>query len=216
MERIQRSTFGDLVHEKLREAIMDGSLPPGSQVVETRLAAEFGVSRGPLREAISALSNEGLLTSRAFGGAQVISLSDKDVREIHSLRITLEIFAFELIWSHRDNKFRTELVARHDQLQDCIDREDDEASILAELALHSHVYESADHDLLRTVWHSLRGRVQLYWATLHRAQQRPGPKRDAHEEYVAAALGNDLDAMKAVIRAHMKQGLAVMPSSAAT
>nr|WP_245398721.1 GntR family transcriptional regulator [Oceaniglobus trochenteri] len=197
----------------MREAIMNGSLPPGSQVVETRIAAEFGVSRGPLREAIRALSNEGLLTTRSFGGAQVVALTDSDVREMHSLRTTLEIFAFELIWDHRDAAFRADLVARHEELQSCIDRQDDEASLLAELALHSLVYESTGHNLLKTVWHSLRGRVQLYWATLHRAHQRQGPKRDAHDDYVAAALGEDFEVMKSVIREHMKQGLARTPTA---
>ena len=53
---------------------------------------------------------------------------------------------------------------------------------------------------------SLRGRLQLYWAAHHRAHGRRGPRRDSHDSYIAAALGNDLAAMRAEIADHMRRG----------
>jgi hypothetical protein len=52
----------------------------------------------------------------------------------------------------------------------------------------------------------LRGRLQLYWASHHRAHGTRGPRRDSHDSYVAAALGDDLDAMLAEISSHMGRG----------
>jgi DNA-binding GntR family transcriptional regulator len=88
-----------------------------------------------------------------------------------------------------------------------IDAGDDEACIAAELALHSVVYEQSSHGLLLQAWSAIRGRLSLYWAAHHRAHGRPGPRRDAHNDYVRHALGDDLDAMRAELREHMQRGL---------
>ena len=61
--RIPRETFASMVGERIRSNIIDGTLPPGSQLNEVELAASFGVSRGPVREALQRLIQEGLLRS---------------------------------------------------------------------------------------------------------------------------------------------------------
>jgi DNA-binding GntR family transcriptional regulator len=83
---------------------------------------------------------------------------------------------------------------------------DDRAAILAELDFHGLVYEASDHRLLQRAWHGLRGRLQLYWAAHHRAHGRRGPRRDSHDSYIAAVLGDDLAAMRAEIADHMRRG----------
>lgn len=174
--------------------------------MESTLATQFNVSRGPLREALRQLIEEGLLVTVPYTGTHVISLSVDDVREIYSMRITLERFAFEQAWDKRDEAFRRELCRRHDVLTATIEAGDDAASILAELDLHGLVYEISGHRLLQRTWQSLRGRLQLYWAAHHRAHATRGPRRDAHDSYVVAALGGDLGAMLAEISSHMGRG----------
>ena len=87
-----------------------------------------------------------------------------------------------------------------------IDANDDRASIEAELELHGWVYEASGHRLLQRAWAGLRGRLQLYGAAHHRAHSRRGPRRDAHDSYIHAALGPDLDAMRSEIDHHMRRG----------
>lgn len=204
--RLPKSTFRAHIAEQLRAAILSGELPPGAPIVETALAGQFEVSRGPLREALRQLVEEGLLVTVPYTGTRVITLSVEDVREIHSMRVTLECFAFEQAWDRRDAAFRAELQRRHKALIATIDEADDRAAILAELDLHGLVYEASGHQLLQRTWSSLRGRLQLYWAAHHRAHSIRGPKRNGHESYVATALGDDLDAMRAEIRSHMQRG----------
>jgi DNA-binding GntR family transcriptional regulator len=206
VERVPKSTFRQHIAERLRAAILEGELAPGAQLVESALAAQFDVSRGPLREALRQLVEEGLLVTVPYTGTHVISLSVEDVREIYSMRITLERFAFEQAWDQRDDAFRRELVRRHQALTACIDAGDDAASIQAELELHGLAYEASGHRLLQRTWQSLRGRLQLYWAAHHRAHGTRGPRRDAHDSYVQAALGDDLQAMLAEISTHMGRG----------
>lgn len=209
VQSLPRSTFREQIALRLREAIMNGTLAPGSQVIESKLASEFGVSRGPLREAIRELINEGLLVSRSYTATSVLELSTEDVREIYSIRTMFETSAFELIWDRRDEVFASELRHRHALLLEAIDRDDDEGSIVAELALHSLVFETTGNRLLMSLWDTLRGRIQMYWAAHHRAHGRQGPKRAAHDDYVGLALGDSLEAMKHEIVEHMRRGAKV-------
>lgn len=206
LDPVPRSTLRAHVAERLRAAILAGNIAPGAPLVETALSQRFDVSRGPLREALRQLIEEGLLVTVPYTGTHVASLSVEDVHEIYSLRTALEIFAFEQVWERRDDRFRRELARRNAVLLATIDAGDDRASIATELALHGLVYEASGHKLLERAWHGLRGRLQLYWAAHHRAHGRRGPRRDSHDSYIAVALGDDLAAMRLEIADHMRRG----------
>lgn len=204
--RVPRSTLRAHIVERLRAAILAGEIPPGAPLVETALSERFDVSRGPLREALRQLIEEGLIVTRPYAGTHVATLSVEDVREIYSLRTALETFAFEHVWARRDEHFRSELRRRNAALLATIDASNDRASIETELAFHGLVYEASGHRLLQHSWRGLRGRLQLYWAAHHQAHGRRGPRRDAHDSYITAALGDDLDEMRREIIEHMRRG----------
>ena len=204
--RVPKATFRVHIADRLRQAILAGDLAPGTLLVETALATQFDVSRAPLREAMRQLVEEGLIVSVPYTGTHVTELSAADLKEIQSMRVSLERFAFEQAWDRRDAGFRSELLRRHAALTRSIDEGDNVASIEAELALHGLVYEASGHALLQRFWSSLRGRLQLYWAAHHRAHGARGPKRDSHDGYVAAALGDDLGAILAELDTHMRRG----------
>jgi DNA-binding GntR family transcriptional regulator len=206
ISRIAKSTFREHIVERIRAAILSGELAPGAPLIETALAAQFDVSRAPLREAVRQLVEEGWLITVPYTGTWVIQLTAQDVREIHSMRTTLERFAFEQAWGKRDQAFKTEMRKRHAILTQAIDRKDDAASIAAEIELHGLVYEASGHQLLQRSWVSLRGRLQLYWAAHHRAHGLRGPRRDAHDSYVMAALGDSIEVMHTEIGHHMQRG----------
>lgn len=203
---VRRQTFREQIVEELRSSIMSGQLAPGSQIIEADLAVRFGVSRGPLREALRHLIEEGLLVTVPYTGTHVTRLSLDDIQEIFSLRTELEIFAFKLIWERRDHHFRDELHRRHECLLKAIDEGDDEENSLAELSLHSYVYETCGHKILLNIWNGLKGRLQLYWAAYNRTYDRD-TKRDGHIEYVRLATADDFEAMAAEIRVHMLRGV---------
>jgi len=203
---VPKSTFRAHIADGLREAILRGDIEPGSQLIEAALADQFGVSRGPLREAMRQLIDEGLLVTVPYTGTHVVDLSIEDVREIYSIRVNLEIFAFEQVWTRRDREFRDELIRRHSALTECIDAQNDAASISAELQLHGFVYEATGHKILLKTWESIRGRLQLYWAAHHRAHGLRGPRRDGHDAYVKTALGDSFEVLRQEITSHMARG----------
>ncbi len=203
---VSRNTLRAQVADRLRAAILRGDIAPGAPLVETALSERFDVSRGPLREALRQLIEEGLVVTVPYTGTHVAPLSVEDVHEIYSLRTALETFAFEQVWPRRDDRFRVELARRNVALVATIDAGDDHASIRTELEFHGLVYEASGHRLLQRAWYGLRGRLQLYWAAHHLAHGRHGPRRDSHDSYIAAALGDDLAAMRLEIADHMRRG----------
>ena len=82
--------LSDVVADKLRHGIASGRYKPGERLVEERLAAELGVSRNPVREAIRSLASEGLIEVTPRRGAVVMSLDRDDAWEMIEVRAALE------------------------------------------------------------------------------------------------------------------------------
>ena len=90
--RALRSNVGSV----LRDALLDGRFQLGQDISDVTLAAEFGVSRGPIREALLSLVGEGLLEHHHNRGFRVPCLSADDLRQISTVRLPLEAMALEL------------------------------------------------------------------------------------------------------------------------
>ncbi|MGH7469461.1 MAG: GntR family transcriptional regulator [Longimicrobiales bacterium] len=88
--RVQRKTVVDLAVEQMREHILRGDYPEGSPLRQDALAAELGVSRIPVREALRQLEVEGLVTFSPHAGAVVSTLSLDEIVELFQLRALLE------------------------------------------------------------------------------------------------------------------------------
>ena len=85
------------IAEMLRERIIDGYFAPGQQVNEVQVASQLNLSRGPVREALQRLSQEGLLITKPNRGVFVVELDAGDIDEIYGAREILELGAAELI-----------------------------------------------------------------------------------------------------------------------
>jgi len=83
----------NVVYDTLRQAILDGSIPPGERLVESELAETLNVSRMPVREAIRKLEAEGLLEHQRRKGVVVKTFSEDDILEIYTLREAMEALA---------------------------------------------------------------------------------------------------------------------------
>ncbi|MEO9273792.1 GntR family transcriptional regulator, partial [Marinomonas sp. 5E14-1] len=194
------------VAEQLKSAIINGDLAPGTKLVESQLSDLLGVSRGPLREAIRQLVDQGLIESIPYTGTYVAGVTVKAIQELYSFRTELEQFAFKLIWDRRDENFKNEIKSQLAKLTQAIQNNDCEGTIFEELELHNLAYKYSDHEILQDSWLRLRGRLHLYFSLHQKAHNRAGPKIDAHDKYVTLALGDDLQAMLDHIVEHMQQG----------
>ena len=107
-----RALYQD-VAERLRQQIYSRQLEPGSWVDELRLAAEFGISRTPLREALKVLAAEGLVTMKVRRGAYVTEMSAQDVAQVYHLLGLLESDAASRVAEHATAEDRAELACLH-------------------------------------------------------------------------------------------------------
>src|SRR4029453_16375470 len=82
-----------LIADQLREQIVQGVFRPGQQVNESVLSTQLRTSRGPLREALQRLAQEGLLVSHRNRGVFVLELSTADIKEIYAVREAVELAA---------------------------------------------------------------------------------------------------------------------------
>lgn len=93
---IKSKTIGDEVFERLLMRIQTGDLVPGTTLIESSLATDFGVSRGPVREAIRRLQGIQLVSRESYLKARVINLTPRAVQELFEMREALEGFACRL------------------------------------------------------------------------------------------------------------------------
>ena len=107
-----RALYQD-VAERLRQQIYSRQLEPGSWIDELRLAAEFGISRTPLREALKVLAAEGLVTMKVRRGAYVTEMSAQDVAQVYHLLGLLESDAASRVAEHATAEDRAELARLH-------------------------------------------------------------------------------------------------------
>jgi DNA-binding GntR family transcriptional regulator len=114
-------TLADRVFTRLQDDIVLGVLPPGTKLGETELASRYGVSRGPLREAIRRLESRKLLERVPHVGTRVASLKAADLIEIYRVREALEGMAARLAAENmtaEEVAGLRELLAQHEQQQD--------------------------------------------------------------------------------------------------
>ncbi len=193
------------VAETLRNLILSGRLAPGTQLVESRLASRLGVSRGSVREALWELIDQGLLINRPYAGAFVVSVDEKTMTEVFSLRGALERYCFTQLWPRRNETFRREFTARHKALVKTIRARKHFDAIEAEMHFHSYPYEFSGDAVLLAVWRQLSKKIQLSFAMSQVIVR--GVEFISSESFIAVALADDLDAMHREIDRHLELGV---------
>jgi DNA-binding GntR family transcriptional regulator len=192
--------------DALREAILSGELPPGTKLTELDLAARFKVSRGPIREGIRELIDEGLLVSQPYTGTYVTAIDEKAITDAYALRRVLEKFAYTLVWPLRDAQFKLALLQRYETLLDTARGGNITAEMTAEMQFHGLPAERSGNELLLSTWRHVARRLQVGFI-LHRATPANPDSATMHQRFLAAALGDDLDLMLAEVDNHLDHGI---------
>jgi len=203
-EKLQQRTTLDTVAAVLRKAILEGSLGPGTQLREAHIAAELGVSRAPLREALSKLEEEGLVVKMPFRGAFVAEVGPKVVEEIATLRLRVEPFAIErsLPWL-LGAAGRAQFKARLSDLKRAASEGDVPGCIDAHLGLHRMFYEAADHKLLMDLWNSWEWQLRLFLAVDLRAFSNLREVAQVHVRLHKIIQSGDMAAITEEVRHHI-------------
>jgi DNA-binding GntR family transcriptional regulator len=167
LTQITNKPLREQVLDALRDAIIQGEFKPGQPLVETELAAQLGVSRAPIREALQVLNSEGLLETIPYHGTTVRRLTKRDIEELYSLRSVLESFAIRRIIARRNPQ---DVEALREHFRAMLDRaEAGDLKTLNEVdrGFHDTLIRLSDHRLLQTIWNAVALRVRQVMALLN-------------------------------------------------
>ncbi len=197
---ISRSVLRETVKDRLLEAILDGRYPPGSRIVETRAAREFGTSQAPVREALRDLEALGVVEIAAFRGARVRLPSRDELLEAYVVRSALEVLAVRLAVP-RLTATDLELLAGYlDRMHDAADAGDSVREAAADAAFHGHLVDRAGNGTLKRVWSLLEPYSRTY-ITLAVPGADRGQIADLHGPVLdALRMGDEALAERAVHR----------------
>ena len=170
----------DLVAEDLRRRIVSGVDAPGSRLVEESLAAELGVSRGPVREALRVLAAEGYVELLPRRGALVAKLSDATAEEMIVVRTRLQALAARLAAAKGGAEAAARLHAVCDQATTMLSAGDEDGVAELNSAFHACVVEYADNPFLTQLLTPMRARIRFAFAT--RAEGRAAASWREHRE----------------------------------
>jgi len=169
--------------------ILDGTYPPGTRLKELALAAEFGVSQAPVREALRELEVSGLAVSEPYCGTRVLGVDPADLREAYELKAVIEERAAELAVPCAADALAA-LQADLEILQETAGRLDFEAYAVAVLSFHRGIVQMSGNRTFLRAWDALHWEVRTRVA-IRQAGTRLPFYAEAHTEVVAALRAGD-------------------------
>lgn len=136
------------VAEAIRQALLEGRFKPGEDLSEVAIAKEMNVSRGPVREALLVLAQQGLITHSQNHGFSVLGFADRDHREIDEVRLKLESLALELARA-RMTPEELELIEETNARMAALIRKNSSGEwVKAELEFHGLIWELSGNQWL--------------------------------------------------------------------
>ncbi|MBD8043375.1 GntR family transcriptional regulator [Arthrobacter sp. Sa2BUA2] len=204
---VERESTPSIIAGKLRTAIGRGQIAPGSQLVEMELAKELGVSRGPLREAMQRLTQEGLLISIRNRGLFVITMTDEEVRDMYVARTAVERAAAELILQRGGQEVAATLLQTVRTMKEAALKGDLDAMSEADMAYHSTLVAAAESPRLTRMHNTLLTETRMCLTALERRYPDPQTRVDEHQAIAEALAAGDQELVGRLLITHMDDAL---------
>jgi DNA-binding GntR family transcriptional regulator len=207
LEPVPRRSTVEIISDELRSAIMYGSLAPGSQLGEADLAARLGVSRGPLREAMQRLVQEGLLRSEPHRGLFVITLAEDDMEDVYLARLAIERAACQLIMTRNRGEALVRLTEALQALVDAAAERDRIAMSDADQAFHQVLVSSSGSPRLERMAQTLLVEARMCLNALQEKYPEPEDLVEEHRKLVDAISDGDEERLLRLIEEHMTDSI---------
>jgi len=207
-------TASQETYERLLDQLVAGDYPPGTRLVNRRIASEMGVSVIPVREALSRLASEGLVDHIPGAGSFSRKLTQKDIAQLYSFREQLEAFAVreasKFIQPYQRDRLREIIRQSRDLVQELMDC-DDEASeaqlnrwLQLDAAFHETIIEAADNRWLAQAVGGVRLLAHVTRSKPHSLDiQQTQKTLEEHEQIAEAIESGNSDGAEALMRRHI-------------
>ncbi len=199
------------VRNRIRQQIVAGTLSPGARLVERNLAAELGVSRVPVREALRDLVAEGYAVDRATRGIAVRDYPAEEIEELFEIREALEGVLLHRALAGLPDGGAAELRHCLDGARSALDVGDPVAAVAANARFHEVLAAVAAGPMLRGMLLGIRDRMR--W--LLRQHGNPAQMHAEHEALLDAMISGDRPAAEQIFRQHLFTSRAAVTEFAA-
>lgn len=200
MSKLRYQTLRENVAKVIREKILNKELKPGMRIIEQNLSDELEVSRGPIREALRQLEQEGVVEYTRNVGCSVKEITIKDLYEIYLLRSTYKILAVKLC----GGQFEQEDIERMEEvLEHMKELKNYEEVVMCDNVLHSIFVEKGDFQRIKKVWSDLDyGSIVSCYITGFDEQKTVERQYEFHKKLVEACKTRDVEIICEELRNH--------------
>ena len=192
-----------LAYDAIKDAILSFQLAPGQSIVESNLAKQLGMSKTPVRDAISRLEKEGLVMKIPYKGAFISEVRKETVHEIYQLRSVLEGLAASLATTNMDSTDReyTRQLIR-DEIAALASKDIPKASHINRL-FHDLLVEKSGNQWLKVVLDNLDDHLQRYRMLSYFQEGRLEKSIQEHQRVLDAILAEQPEEAEAGMKAHL-------------
>lgn len=205
-KQVSRTTLSSLVTEQLREAILSGAYGLGTQLSELEIAKQCGVSRGPVREAVQRLIQEGLLQSQPHHGVFVADFGDEDLIDIYFAREAIEGAAIRATIAAGRGPAVARDLAETLTLMKSAHAKDDWARVAdLDMRFHTQLVEAAGSHRLNRMYRTLVAELKLCMHLLVGGYRGRQDLIEDHEALVKLIGSEELDTILAELARHLDE-----------
>ena len=202
LDQAQRSTLGAIVTNQLRDHVIHGRFEPGAVLGEVALAAQFGVSRGPVREALQHLVQEGLLRREPRRGISVPRLAASDLRDIYVAREAIESAAAAVVVAGDTAALAAGLRDVVGRMRSAFAADDWLALADLDVAFHRQIVEAALSPRLSRLYASVIGETFAFF-NMNAHHPRRHELLEQHTELVRLIAARDGDGLRRALARHL-------------
>ncbi|MEV0049896.1 GntR family transcriptional regulator [Saccharopolyspora shandongensis] len=210
MKYVRPSTVERAVVAELRRMILQGELKPGSMILLDDIAQRFGVSRGPVRDALRILSGEALVVARPHRGYQVARLDVSELAEINGIRQLLETDAIRRAAEHLTDEVADEMAELLARMLEVEDAGDMATWVDVHRKFHFALFDKADSSVEIRALHTLWNASDLYRSEYLQSAEARKTSALQHGQLLKAVQARDVDGMIAVMDAHRGATMAAL------
>lgn len=200
----------DRVYRGVRAYILNGTLAPGTRLVEVQLAGQFEVSRTPVREALKRLATEGLVALDPVRGMVVRDINPAEAEDIYVIREMLDGLGARLAAERISEASLAKLRVLTELMQEAADDHRWAAVVQMNISFHDVLYSAARNERLSLIARSLEEAVRRFSTMAFANPERVGEVILEHIEIIRALEAGDPDQAEAVTRQHMVRARAHM------
>lgn len=199
-------TLAEQAYESIKADIILGTLPQGSKIIESDLALKYGISRGPLREAIHRLERIKLVVRIPHAGSRVVTLDMKLMDDIYTARESLEGMAARLAARHMPHEDIQALHQLLDQHEEAIGKTDGKAYLQSEGDIDFHyriALASQNLWILENLYSELYQLIRMGRHQSGQAPSRPPVGLAQHRQITSAIEQRDEELAEILMRRHI-------------